>query len=92
MELLALEGVYEDGKIKLKEPPSDVKKARVLVMFLPDELAEETKETTLVQRREAGIRLLETMRAGLSFGGEKFNREEIYEGRRKELDNRRDRH
>jgi hypothetical protein len=33
--LLAVEGIYRDGKIELSEIPADVKVARVLVTFLP---------------------------------------------------------
>jgi len=92
MALLTLEGVYENGKIELKERPTDVKKARVLVMFLPDESVGETEMREATRRREAGERLLETMQAGINFGGEAFNREEIYEERIKELERRRGRH
>ena len=89
MVLRALEGVYEDGKIELKELPHDLKRARVLVMFLPDDLVKETDPRDGELRREAGERLLKAMRKGIDFGGEKFNREEIYEDRIGELESRR---
>ena len=74
LSLLALEGVYCDGKIELKEHPVDLKRARVVVTFLPEEeLAAED-----AARRAAGQRLIAGMRQGISFGGEKFDREEIY--------------
>jgi hypothetical protein len=74
MALLALEGVYEDGKIELKEHPAGVRKARVVVMFLPEErsAAEEAA------RSAAAERMIARMRKGINFGGEKFNREELY--------------
>ena len=91
MALLTVEGVYEDGKIELKEQPADLRKARVLVMFLPDDLSQATGALDAAQkRREAGKRLLETMRKGINFGGEKFNCEEIYEDRMRDLETRRD--
>ena len=73
MALLTLEGVYEDGKIELDEQPLAVKRARVMVTFLPDE-----KGTEAAARRAAGQRLIARMRQGVNFGGEKFNREDIY--------------
>ena len=36
--------------------------------------------------------MLARMRAGIDFGGEKFNRKEIYEARMRELEERYDRH
>lgn len=77
MALLALEGLYIDGKIELKEPPSGVIKARVVVTFLPDEkLAGEESD-----RSVAAARMIARMRKGLNFGGEKFEREELYDER-----------
>jgi len=40
------------------------------------------------KRKAAGERALARMKAGINFGGEKFNREEIYEERMRELDER----
>ena len=77
MALLALEGVYEDGKIELKEQPAGVRKARVVVTFLPEEESA-TKEAA---RSAAAHRMIARMRKGINFGGEKFNREEVYEER-----------
>ena len=81
MALLALEGVYEDGKIELKEHPTGVRKARVVVTFLPDGDAA-TKETA---RRAAAARMIARMKEGIDFGGS-FNRAEIYDERIRQLD------
>jgi hypothetical protein len=83
MEAVAVEGVFEDGQVRLLGTPPDVKTARVVVTFLED-----TGEDS-ARRRAAGKRLLESMREGLNFGGQKFNREELYEERLSELDRRR---
>lgn len=88
MALLAVEGVYENGKVELKERPEGILRGRVLVTFLPDGLVTEESEQ---RRREACERLLATMEKGIDFGGQKFNREEIYEERMRELEERRNR-
>ncbi len=85
MALLTLEGIYEDGKIELKERPVGVKRARVQVTFLPESKSSE-EEAREAARRRAFAR----MREGIDFGGEKFNREEIYEERMRELEARQD--
>ena len=93
MALVALQGVYEDGKIELMELPSGVRKARVLVTFLTEELANEEEAREAARRgsrREAAERMLARMRTGIDFGGEKFDREGIYDERIKELQARRD--
>jgi len=87
MALLTVEGVYEDGKIELEKCPADVKRARVLATFVAE--SETAEEESGLRRREAGERLLVSMRQGLNFGGENFNREEIYEERLIELEARR---
>ncbi len=74
MALLALEGVYDGGKIELKEQPVDVKRARVVVTFL----AEEDSTADDEERRAAAQRMIKRMRHGVNFGGERFNREDIY--------------
>ncbi len=52
MALLAVEGVYENGKVELVEQPADVRWARVVITFLSeDTVAEEER------RRLAGERL-----------------------------------
>ncbi len=79
--------IYEDCRIELEELPANVKRARVRVTFLPEiELTEEAED-----REAARQRALARMRTGINFGGEKFNREEIYEERMRELDARQDR-
>jgi hypothetical protein len=89
MALLTIEGVYEDGKIELAEKPADVQRARVMVTFLPE--SQLTEEQIALRRQEAGKRLLATMKEGINFGGWKFNREEIYEERMRQLEERRGR-
>ncbi|HET6383080.1 MAG TPA: hypothetical protein VFJ58_06775 [Armatimonadota bacterium] len=84
MDSFVVEGIYEDGKIELEERPAGVARARVRVTFLPD--VDSLKETE--ERKVAGERALARMKAGINFGGAKFNREEIYEERMRELDER----
>jgi hypothetical protein len=87
MALLAVEGVYENGKIELAEKPEGVEHARVVVTFLPDEqtVMAEAKER---ERKEAMERLFARMERGFDFGGGPYyaNREELYEERLKRLD------
>jgi hypothetical protein len=93
MALQAVQGVYHDGKVELSERPEGVERARVVVTFLP-ELAGPDADTEAKERerKEAVERMLARMRAGIDFGGEKFNRDEIYEERMRELEERYDRH
>ena len=84
MALLAVKGVNEDGKIVLDEQPPGIEHADVVVAFLTDE-----EVVDVEARRAAGERLLADMRKGVNFGGEKFNREELYEERLRELEERR---
>ena len=91
MSLLAVEGVYQDGKVELSEKPPGVERARVVVTFLPDAVEGEAPERERT-RQEAVERMLARMRAGIDFGGEKFNRDEVYEERMRELEERYDRH
>ena len=91
MALLAVEGIYQDGRVELKEKPEGVEKARVVVTFLP-EPAETDTEAKERARQEAVERMLARMREGIDFGGEKFDREEIYEERMRQLHERYDRH
>jgi len=88
MELLVVDGVYEDGKVTLKECPAGVRRSQVRVTFVGES---DAIEEEVSRRREAGKRLLASMREGIDFGGEKFNREEIYEERLRELEQRRGR-
>ena len=80
MDIVVVEGRYEDGKIELEKQPAGILRSRVRVTFLP-ELED--------RRRMAGERLLTSMRKGLNFGGEKFDREEIYAERMSDLESRR---
>ena len=98
MPVLTVEGTYKDGRIELAEVPADMREAHILVTFLPAETAASastvgaTEEAQREKRRLAAERMLEHMRAGIDFGGEKFDREVIYEERMRELDERRSRH
>jgi hypothetical protein len=90
MALLAVEGIYQDGKVELWEKPEGVARARVVVTFLPD--GEELEPGAGAAAREsARQRAFARMREGIDFGGEKFNREEVYEERMRELEARQDR-
>jgi hypothetical protein len=86
MSLFTVEGVYENGQVKLAEKPAGVDRARVTVTFLPED-----ENDARLKRQAAGKRLLQDMKRGLSFGGIKFDRDEIYEERMDELDRRRSR-
>jgi hypothetical protein len=82
-----LDGIYENGAVVLREKPNGITRARVKVTFLPEEPVDTS--LNIATRLEAGERLLETMRKGIDFGGERFSREDMYEDRLKELDSRR---
>lgn len=80
MALLTVEGVYENGKVELAEQPAGVEHARVVVTFLPEQQREAKPVEAGAEeaRRVAAESLLQEMRAGINFGGERFNREELY--------------
>ena len=86
MDTLVLEGTYRDGTIELDEQPAGVKRARVRVTFLPEADPAEAEAQEAARQRA-----FDRMRAGIDFGGEKFNRNEIYEERMRELEDRQDR-
>jgi hypothetical protein len=87
MDIVVVEGTYEDGKIELEEQPAGIVRARVRVMFLPEAETAATADS----REAARQRAFKRMKDGINFGGEKFNREEIYEERMRELEERQDR-
>ncbi|MBI3946354.1 MAG: hypothetical protein HY321_10580 [Armatimonadetes bacterium] len=87
MPVLTVEGFYREGKIELAETPDGAREARVLVTFLP--AADREENASAEERRAAAQRMFERMERGISFGGEKFNRDESYEERMRELDERR---
>lgn len=73
--LTAVEGIYEDGEIELLERPEGLRRARVIVTFLPSPPSEPSRE-----REEARERMLNQMREGIDLGGPPYpTREEIYE-------------
>jgi hypothetical protein len=83
MSLLAVEGIYKDGQLELLESPGDIKEARVIVTFLPEESSRPEDEPTETvseteNRRLAGDRLIAALASGHDLGGRKFNREELY--------------
>jgi hypothetical protein len=41
--LITVEGVYENGRIELVDPPSGLGRSRVLVTFLPSEEASDSR-------------------------------------------------
>ncbi len=86
MSLLTVEGLYQDGRVELTEHPVGVQRSRVMVTFLGDDDGVDRE-----RRQAAGQSLLADMRRGLSFGGQRFDRAEIYDERAAELDNRRSR-
>ena len=86
MALLALEGVYRNGKVELPEHHSEMEGTKVIVTFLHEKSEEEAE-----RRKEAAKRMLARMEQGINFGGEGINREEMYEERMNELDARRGR-
>lgn len=94
MGLVAVEGIYEDGRVELAEHPAGIGRSRVIVTFIPGPVDNggpdpENPETL---RQAAAERMLERMRRGINFGGGKFDREELYEERMNTLEERRGRH
>lgn len=84
MALLTVEGVYKNGRIELKEMPTEVPSdARVLVTFLPGAGGGEARDEAQarhVARREAADRLLSRLHQGIDFGGPPYpSREELYD-------------
>ena len=90
MSILAIEGTYENGQLTLKELPKNLKKSKVVVTFLEEESDKYYFEKDPQKRHESGQELLASMRKGLNFGGEKFDREAMYEEVMAERDTRRD--
>lgn len=86
MALVAVEGVYRNGRVELPEYHSEMEGTKVVVTFLNEKSEDEAE-----RRKKAGQVLLESMRKGLNFGGEGINRNEMYDERMNELDARRDR-
>jgi hypothetical protein len=58
MSLLTVEGTYKDGKVSLLDPPAGVREARVIVTFLPENVASgESRMMTFGQLRVEGERM-----------------------------------
>lgn len=81
MALLAVEGVYRDGKVELAEIPTGVQEGRVMVVFLPQTVGVAEDAQDQEERRVAGERLLERMKKGYHLGGGRpyETREELYD-------------
>ncbi len=77
MALQAIEGIYEDGKVELQERPKGVRKARVLVTFLPEEDGSAEEQRAALRRQ-----FLERLQRGVDFGTEPVpTREELHADR-----------
>jgi hypothetical protein len=81
MTMVAVEGVYRNGKVELKEEPAGMEEAPVLVVFLPRttagagglEMSPEERE----RRRQAAFARMEQ---GIDLGGPPYpKREELYD-------------
>ncbi len=83
MALVAIEGVYKNGRVELTENPPGLEEGRVMVVFLPADLSKPAEETVSAgeARRAAGERLLARMKQGYHLGGGRpyENREELHD-------------
>ncbi len=80
MGMPAIEGIYCDGAITLVERPEGVRRARVIVTFLPEGADARRLEPTDT-RRVAIARMLARMKQGIDFGGERLDRASLYSSR-----------
>jgi hypothetical protein len=84
MALVAVEGVYRDGRVELAEIPSGLlEQARVIVTFLPT-ATENSQDSAIPSedaRREAGWRLMARLHEGIPFGGPPYPRREEFHDR-----------
>jgi hypothetical protein len=78
MALLAVEGIYQNGRVELAEIPSGVDRSRVMVVFLNDESEQKTlRPAEREARRQAAFA---QMREGIDLGGPPHpEREELHE-------------
>jgi hypothetical protein len=82
MGLMAVEGIYKDGKVELAERPDHVdQSARVLVTFLPSSGSRETPIAAENHDRETlRQQAFARMKEGIHFGGPHYpRREELYD-------------
>ena len=71
--LKTVEGIYRDGAVELLEKPEDLREARVIVTFLPE-------QDTATRVEQARQRMLSRMSAGVPLGGAPYpGRQEIYQ-------------
>jgi len=88
--LTSIEGIYEDGQVRLLEPLPDVERARVVVTLLPESMAPlkatETSAATVTSdpvvegfepRSELGRTLLALRRKYVEGGGKLLTLDEI---------------
>jgi hypothetical protein len=88
--LTTIEGIYEDGQIRLLEPLPDIERARVVVTLLPESMAPlkvtETPAATVTAdpvverfepRSELGHKLLALRRKYVEGGGKLLTLDEI---------------
>jgi hypothetical protein len=78
MALLAVEGIYENGRVELAEIPAGVDRSRVMVVFLND--GSEQKTLRPAEREAHRQAAFAQMREGNDLGGPPYpKREELYE-------------
>jgi hypothetical protein len=76
MELFAVDGVYENGRVELDEQPPKKDRARVRVTFIPTLAETDARRAALAQR------FLRRLERGVDFGTEPLpKREELYADR-----------
>ncbi|MCC6443266.1 MAG: hypothetical protein IT210_07395 [Armatimonadetes bacterium] len=82
MALVAVEGVYRDGRIELSETPEGVDESQVLVVFIGNGAALESDadQYGAIARNKAVALALEDMRKGVDLGGPPYpKREDLYD-------------
>jgi len=71
----AVERIYRDGKVELRERPEGLEAARVVVVFVS-----ESPLPSLVRREPAVDELLAELKKGYHLGGRPYlNREELHD-------------
>ena len=84
MPLIAVFGIYRDGRIELDEEPAGIQHSRVAVTFLSSATGPSEDD-----RADARQRAFDRMESGI-FQREEFDRSEVYQKRLTTLDARRD--
>ena len=83
MTLTAVEGIFKDGRIELRETPENIREARVIVTFLANEevaneVADLTSPSTLMERLHAFQSLIESLPPAPTVPLAAFDREDLY--------------